>query len=64
MTGPDGTTMPIEVISPASSLPPDRVVVRVGEVSLTAGQLAQVLEAYSETQRVYVNGPGRQQFID
>jgi peptidyl-prolyl cis-trans isomerase C len=39
-------------------------VLRVGDVSLTAGQLSQVLEAYSETQRVYVNGPGRPQFID
>jgi peptidyl-prolyl cis-trans isomerase C len=64
MTGPDGVTMPLEIAPPAPTLPPGRAVVRVGEILITAGQLDQILEAYSETQRVYANGPGRQQFID
>jgi peptidyl-prolyl cis-trans isomerase C len=64
MTGPDGVTMPLEVTPPAPALPPNRVVLQVGDVTLTAGQLEQILEAYPEAQRVYVNGPGRPQFIE
>jgi peptidyl-prolyl cis-trans isomerase C len=64
MTRPDGTTVPLEVTPPPPSLPPNRVVLQVGEIVLTAGQLEQILEAYSENQRVYVNGPGRPQFIE
>jgi parvulin-like peptidyl-prolyl isomerase len=64
MTGPDGATMPLEIAPPAPTLPPGRVIVRVGEILITASQLDQILDAYSETQRVYVNGPGRQAFIE
>jgi hypothetical protein len=64
MTGPDGATMPLQIAPPPPTLPPDRVVVKVGEIAITAGQLDQILEAYSDTQRVFVNGPGRQAFID
>ena len=64
MTAPDGTTLPLEIAPPPPTLPADRVVVRVGGIEITAGQLDQILDAYSETQRVFVNGPGRQQFID
>jgi peptidyl-prolyl cis-trans isomerase C len=64
MTAPDGTTLPLEIAPPPPTLPADRVVVRVGGIQITAGQLDQILDAYSETQRVFVNGPGRQQFID
>jgi hypothetical protein len=64
MTGPDGTTLPLTIVPQGTMLPPDRVIVRVGDVQLTAGQLDQILEAYPENQRVFVNGPGRQQFIE
>jgi peptidyl-prolyl cis-trans isomerase C len=64
ITGPDGVTMPLEVTPPAAALPPGRVILQVGEIALTAGQLDQILEAYPEAQRVYVNGPGRPQFIE
>uniref|UniRef100_Q029S0 PpiC-type peptidyl-prolyl cis-trans isomerase n=1 Tax=Solibacter usitatus (strain Ellin6076) TaxID=234267 RepID=Q029S0_SOLUE len=63
MTRPDGATVPLEVTPPPAPLPPNRVILQVGEIALTAGQLEQILEAYSEAQRVYVNGPGRPQFI-
>src|SRR5260370_876931 len=56
MTRPDGATVPLEVTPPPPPLPPNRVVLQVGEIALTAGQLEQTLEAYSENQRVYVNG--------
>jgi peptidyl-prolyl cis-trans isomerase C len=64
MTGPDGTIMPLEIAPAAPKLPSGRVVVQVGDIIITAGQMEQILDAYSESQRVFVNGPGRQQFID
>ena len=63
-TGPDGVTVPVQITPPAPTLPPDRVVLTVGDVKITARILDQILDAYSENQRVFVNGPGRQQFID
>ena len=62
-TGPDGVTLPLE-ITPAPSIPPERVVIQVGDLKLTAAQMDQILQAYPESQRVFVNGPGRDQFID
>ncbi|HTS60657.1 MAG TPA: peptidylprolyl isomerase [Candidatus Acidoferrales bacterium] len=60
-----GVTTPLQ-ISPQSmtTLPKDKVVVRVNDVKITAGQLDEILEAYPENTRVFVRGPGRQQFID
>jgi parvulin-like peptidyl-prolyl isomerase len=63
MTGPDGVTLPLEIIQPAI-IPPDRVVIQVGDLKLTSGQVSQILDAYPENQRVFANGPGRAQFID
>ena len=63
ITSPEGVTMPLQVIAP-TVLPPDRVVIQVGDIKLTAGQVDRILEAYPDTQRVYANGPGRNQFID
>jgi len=63
MTGPDGVTLPLEIIQPAI-IPPDRVVIQVGDVKLTSAQVGQILDAYPENQRVFANGPGRVQFID
>jgi peptidyl-prolyl cis-trans isomerase C len=63
MTGPEGVTLPLEIIQPAI-IPPDRVVIQVGDVKLTSAQVGQILDAYPENQRVFANGPGRAQFID
>ncbi|HXK03668.1 MAG TPA: peptidylprolyl isomerase [Verrucomicrobiae bacterium] len=62
----DGSvTMPIQLTpSSMTTLPPEKVVVQVNDIKITAGQLDQILEAYPENTRVYVRGPGRQQFID
>src|SRR5437899_11119794 len=57
ITGPEGITMPLQVIAPPI-LPPDRVVIQVGDTKLTAGQVEKILEAYPANQRVYANGPG------
>ncbi|MCX6627176.1 MAG: peptidylprolyl isomerase [Candidatus Solibacter sp.] len=63
ITGPEGVTLPLEIVA-SPVIPPDRVVIQVGDLKLTAGQMDQILQAYPENQRVYVNGPGRNQFID
>ena len=62
---PDGTTVPIQVIPQSmTTLPKDKVIVQVNDVKITAGQLDQILEAYPEQTRVWVRGPGKQQFLD
>jgi len=63
ITGPDGVTLPLEITQPAI-IPPERVVVQVGDLKLTSGQVGQILDAYPDNQRVFANGPGRAQFID
>jgi peptidyl-prolyl cis-trans isomerase C len=63
VTGPEGISVPLEVIAPPV-IPADRVVIQVGDIKLTAAQIERILDAYPDTQRVYVNGPGRSQFID
>jgi parvulin-like peptidyl-prolyl isomerase len=61
--GTDGVTMPLN-ISPAPVIPPDRVVIQVGDIKLTAAQMDEILQAYPENQRMVINGPGRGRFID
>ena len=63
MTTPEGVTLPLEVVAPPM-IPPERVVLQVGDLKLTAAQVDYILQAYPESQRVFVNGPGRAQFID
>src|ERR1035438_6365748 len=63
VVGPDGVTIPLQVVA-APVLPADRVVIQVGDVKLTSGQMGQILDAYPENQRVFANGPGRAQFVD
>ena len=63
MTTPDGVTLPLQ-FTPPPVIPPERVVIQVGDVAITSGQMNMILEAYPESQRGYINGPGRAQFID
>src|ERR1022692_1352078 len=64
VAGPDGVTMPLVMSAPPPAIPADRVVIQVGDVKLTSGQMAQILDAYPENQRVFANGPGCAQFVD
>ena len=63
MTMADGSTFPLQ-IAPAPTIPPDQVVIQVGDVQITSAQMGMILDAYPENQRVWANGPGRQDFID
>ena len=63
---PEGVTMqvPLTPQGDLTSAPKDKVIIQVNDIKITAGQLDQILEAYPENTRVFVRGPGRQQFID
>jgi peptidyl-prolyl cis-trans isomerase C len=63
MTGPESVTLPLQIIQPAV-IPADRVVIQVGDIKLTSGQVGQILDAYPENQRLVAIGPGHAQFID
>lgn len=56
--------MPLTPQGDLTSAPKDKVIIQVNDIKITAGQLDQILEAYPENTRVFVRGPGRQQFID
>ena len=60
---PGSITLPLQLSTPPT-IPPERVVIQVGDVRITSAQIDQILRAYPENQRVWVNGPGRQAFID
>src|SRR5271157_4546202 len=53
---------PAEVKMPV--VPPDRVVLSVGDVKLTALQFDQLIDSLPEQYRVVARGPGRKQFGD
>src|ERR1019366_2510187 len=52
VAGPDGITMPLVMAPPPPVIPADRVVIQVGDVKLTSGQIGQILDARSEERRV------------
>src|ERR1022692_2514041 len=64
ITEPDGVSMPLVMAPAPAVIPADRVVIQVGDVKLTSGQIGQILDAYPENQRVFANGLGRAQFVD
>jgi len=57
-------TVPVEVIPSLGRLPKETVLVQVNDIKITAGDLDRILLAYPENTRVFILGPGRQQFFD
>ena len=64
--GPNSSvTIPLEMVpGDLGSLPKDKVLVQVNDVKITVAQFEMILKAYPESTRVFVLGPGRQQFFD
>jgi len=64
------TPIPPGVLSPAPvppkpvTVPPDRVVLKAGSVTLTAAQFDELIEGLPEAYRPRFRGPGRKQFAD
>jgi parvulin-like peptidyl-prolyl isomerase len=56
LENPAPKTMPV--------VPPDRVVVTVGDVTITAAQFDQIIDALPEQYRSVARGSGRKQFAD
>lgn len=62
---PDGSvTFPFKLPTPPAQVPPDTVVLTVGDFSLTAKQFDDLADGLQEQYRAFVKGPGRKQFAD
>src|SRR5438105_2119330 len=58
-------TVPLQPIpSDLASVPKEKVLVQVNDIKITAGHLDMILKAYPDNTRVFVLGPGKQQFFD
>jgi hypothetical protein len=58
-------TVPIQAVAPISSLvEPNKVLIQVGDVKITARQLDILIDAYPVNTQIYVRGAGKQQFAD
>src|SRR4029079_12336810 len=63
----DGTTLPFPVIPvmPASMVvDPDKVVLEVGSIKITAKQLDALIDVYPANTQMFARGPGKDQFAD
>lgn len=61
----DGSvTMTLPVPPPAPQVPPDTVILTVGELSITAKQFDEMTDGVQEQYKAFVKGPGRKQFAD
>jgi parvulin-like peptidyl-prolyl isomerase len=58
-------TVPIQAVAPISSLvEPNKVLIQVGDIKITARQLDILIDAYPVNTQIYVRGAGKQQFAD
>ena len=56
--------MSVETPKAGPSVPPDTVVLTVGDTTITAAQFDQIIEALPEQYKAVARGPGRKQFAD
>jgi peptidyl-prolyl cis-trans isomerase C len=62
---PDGSvTLPFKLPAPPAQVPPETVVLTVGDFTLTAKQFDEIADGLQEQYRAFVKGPGRKQFAD
>jgi peptidyl-prolyl cis-trans isomerase C len=52
------------ITAPATAIPPNKVVLTVGDEKITAAQFDQIIEALPEQARAQVRGPRKRQFAD
>ena len=63
----EGTTLPLQLIPAArasDTMDPDRVVLQVGEIKITAKQLDALIDVYPANTQVFARGPGKDKFAD
>ena len=62
---PDGSiSIPYQIPKAPAQVPPETVVLTVGDVQITAKQFDELTNMVQEQMRAFVKGPGRKQFAD
>lgn len=56
--------MQVPIPPPAPQVPREKVILTVGDITLTAGQFDDIIEGFPEQQRGFYRGPGRKIFAD
>jgi peptidyl-prolyl cis-trans isomerase C len=65
VVNPDGSvTMKLPIGVPLPQVPPDKVILTVGDITITAQQFDEISDAVQDQYRAFVKGPGRKQFAD
>jgi parvulin-like peptidyl-prolyl isomerase len=66
VTGPNNSvTVPLQLASgDITTLAKDTVLVQVNDVKITVAEFEMILKAYPDNTRVFILGPGKQQFFD
>ncbi|HEX3877702.1 MAG TPA: peptidylprolyl isomerase [Bryobacteraceae bacterium] len=57
-------TIPLAIPKPAVQVPPDTVILTVGDFSITAAQFDALADGLQDQYKAFVRGPGRKQFAD
>jgi parvulin-like peptidyl-prolyl isomerase len=62
---PDGSvTVPFKLPPPPAQVPPETVVLTVGDLTITAKQFDEIADGLQDQYKAFVKGPGRKQFAD
>ena len=56
--------MPLPLPPAPAQVPPETVILTVGDLTITAKQFDQIADGLQEQYRNFVKGPGRKQFAD
>src|SRR5437899_1643691 len=67
LTGPNGSVtvpLPSTAAGDLTSLSKDTVLVQVNDIKITVAEFEMILKVYPDNSRVFIMGPGRQQFFD
>lgn len=62
---PDGSvTLQVPIPPPPAQVPPDKIILSVGALTLTAKQFDEIADGLQDQYKGFVKGPGRKQFAD
>ena len=56
--------MKVPIGASFAQVPPDKVVVSVGDLTITAKQFDEITDGIQDQYKAFVKGPGRKQFAD
>jgi peptidyl-prolyl cis-trans isomerase C len=65
VVNPDGSvTMTLPIHPAPAQVPPDKVILTVGDLTITAQQFDEITDGIQDQYKAFVKGPGRKQFAD